>query len=205
MAEITGISPQKKDKTRCNIEVDGRFYCGMKLETAIKNRLKVGSVVSPEYLAELQLESEKTTALDKALMHITSSMKTEKEIRDHLKRKGYLKDVCDHVIEKMKEYGFLNDGEYAKVFAESAKKREGKRMIALKLRRKGVDEDEIERALDELTVEEEAAAQILNKYMRGKTPDRETLSKAYRHLLNKGYDYEIAKHALQTLGVDDEN
>ena len=51
MAEITGISPQKKDKTRCNIEVDGRFYCGMKLETAIKNRLKVGSVVSLEYLA----------------------------------------------------------------------------------------------------------------------------------------------------------
>ena len=57
MAEITGISPQKKDKTRCNIEVDGRFYCGMKLETAIKNRLKVGSVVSLEYLAELPLES----------------------------------------------------------------------------------------------------------------------------------------------------
>ena len=29
MAEITGITPQIKDKERCNIEVDGRFFCGI--------------------------------------------------------------------------------------------------------------------------------------------------------------------------------
>ncbi len=87
MAEITSITPQKKDKTRCNIEVDGRFYCGMKLETVMANRLKVGAAVTPESLAAIQLESEKQTALDKALTHITASMKTERDIRDFLKRK----------------------------------------------------------------------------------------------------------------------
>ena len=46
MAEITGITPQIKDKERCNIEVDGRFFCGMKLETVVKHRLKVGVAVS---------------------------------------------------------------------------------------------------------------------------------------------------------------
>ncbi|MDE6274309.1 MAG: RecX family transcriptional regulator [Clostridiales bacterium] len=205
MAEITGITPQKKDKTRCNIEVDGRFYCGMKLETVMQNRLKVGSVVSPEELAAIQLESEKTPALDKALTHITASMKTEREIRDYLRRKGYLQDVCDYVVEKMKDYGFLNDEEYAKAFAENAKKREGKRMIALKLKRKGVSDEDIECTLENLTGEEESAKNVLNKYMRGKTADRETLSKAYRHLLSKGYDYEIAKSALRALGAEDED
>ena len=122
MAEITAITPQKKDKTRCNLEVDGRFYCGMKLETVVKNRLKVGVIVSGEELSRMQLESEKTTALDKALTHITSSMKTEKEIRDFLKKKGYLRDVSDYVIEKMREYGFLDDGEYARSYAERAVK-----------------------------------------------------------------------------------
>jgi len=48
MAEITAITPQKKDKTRCNIEVDGRFYCGMKLETVMQNRLKAGMSVTPD-------------------------------------------------------------------------------------------------------------------------------------------------------------
>ena len=45
MNEITAITPQVKDKTRCNIYIDGRFYCGMSLETTIKNRLKVGQIV----------------------------------------------------------------------------------------------------------------------------------------------------------------
>ena len=113
--EITAITPQKKDKTRCNIEVDGRFYCGMKLETVVKNRLKAGVSVTPEYLSTLQLESEKQTTLDKALTHISFSMKTEKEVRDFLIKKGYLQDVCDFVIEKMREHAFLDDETYARI------------------------------------------------------------------------------------------
>ena len=58
MAEITAITPQIHDKTRCNIEVDGRFFCGMKLVTVIQNRLKVGSIVTAESLAKMQLEEK---------------------------------------------------------------------------------------------------------------------------------------------------
>ena len=62
LSEITQITPQVKDKTRCNIYIDGRFYCGLTLEAAVKNRLKVGQSVTAERLAEIQLESEKQTA-----------------------------------------------------------------------------------------------------------------------------------------------
>ncbi len=205
MAEITAITPQKKDKLRCNLEVDGRFYCGMKLETVMKNRLKVGLVVTEESLAVLQLESEKQTALDKALTHITVSMKTEKEIRDYLKRKGYLQDVCDYVVEKMKGYGFLDDAQYAKQYAESAGKRKGARLIAMELRRRGVDEDTAMAAVSEITDGEESAKRVLEKYLRGKELNRETYRKAYAHLISKGYDYDTAKSALGALKDDDED
>lgn len=206
MAVITGITPQVKDKTRCNIEVDGRFYCGMKLETVMQNRLKAGLTVSLEELSRIQLESEKTTALDKALTHITASMKTEREIRDYLKKKGYLADVCDYVVEKMKGYGFLDDGQYARAYAESAGKKKGRRLIAAELRRKGVDDGHIERALEDLTGERESAERLLAKYMRGKERDRKTLSKAYSYLLGKGYDYDTAKSALEAFGsTEDED
>ena len=49
MSEITEISPQVKDKNRCNIYVDGSFYCGMKLETAVRSRLKVGQHVEKRF------------------------------------------------------------------------------------------------------------------------------------------------------------
>lgn len=204
MAEITGITPQVKDKMRCNIEVDGRFYCGMKLETVMQNRLKVGMNVSPDELSRLQLESEKTASLDKALSHISATMKTEREIRDFLKRKGYLADVCDYVVEKMKGYGFLDDGQYAKSYAESAGKRKGRRLIAAELKRKGVDDGAIEEALGELTGEKESAVRVLEKYMRGKEADRKNLSKGYAYLIGKGYDYETAKSALSAFGGADD-
>jgi SOS response regulatory protein OraA/RecX len=40
--------------------------------------------------------------------------------------------------------------------------------------------------------------------MRGKVCDKETLQKAYRYLMGKGYDYETAKSALATMGETDE-
>lgn len=205
MSEITGIFPQKHDKTRCNIEVDGRFYCGMTLETVMKNRLKVGAAVSSDELSRIQLESEKATALDKALTHITFTMKTEREIRSFLTKKGYLQAVCDYVVDRMKELGYLDDAAYAKRYCESVAGKKGSRLVAAELKRKGVDDEAIFGAVSEITDEEEGAKRCLEKYLRGKECDRETLQKAYRRLLAKGYDYETAKAVLQSLKGCDED
>ncbi len=206
MNEITAITPQLKDKRRCNVYIDGRFCCGLTLESAVKYRLKVGECVSPERLSEIQLESEKNTALDKALTHISATKKTEKQVRDFLQGKGYLSAVCDYVIEKMRGYGFIDDREYAQDYVGFAASKKGGRLIKMELKAKGVSEEFIENALDALDSgeQERAATRILEKYMRGKTADRETLAKAYRYLLGKGFDYETAKTALSTLGETDE-
>ena len=205
MPEITAITPQKKDKTRCNIEVDGRFYCGMKLETVMQNRLKAGSIVALDELSRMQLESEKQTALDKALVHISVSMKTEREVRDFLKKKGYLEDVVTFVVERMRGYGYLDDGEYARQYAESAGKRKGARVIELELRRKGISDEAIEAAVEGLGSGEETAKKLLEKFLRGKPVDKNTLRKAYQHLIYKGFDYETARAALASLGETDED
>ena len=203
--EITAITPQKKDKTRCNIEIDGRFYCGMKLETVMQNRLKAGEIVTPELLSEMQMQSEKQTALDKALTHITVSMKTEKEIRDFLARKGFLQNVCDYVVDKMKEYGFLDDALYAKQYTEYAGKKKGARLIALELKRRGVDDETARNAVAEIEDGDQASRRVLEKYMRGKEVNRDTLRKAYAHLVSKGFDYDTARSALKSLGDEDED
>ena len=203
--EITAITPQKKDKTRCNIEIDGRFYCGMKLETVMQNRLKAGEIVTPELLSEMQMQSEKQTALDKALTHITVSMKTEKEIRDFLARKGFLQNVCDYVVDKMKEYGFLEHALYAKQYTEYAGKKKGARLIALELKRRGVDDETARNAVAEIEDGDQAARRVLEKYMRGKEVNRDTLRKAYAHLVSKGFDYDTARSALKSLGDEDED
>ena len=207
MNEITAITPQVKDKRRCNIFVDGRFCCGLTLEATVKNRLKVGQTITPERLAEIQLDSEKNTAFDKALTHISATQKTEKQVREFLQGKGYLPAVVDYAIEKLHSYNFLNDGQYAESYVESISKRKGSKLIRMELRSKGVSETEIDAALDALPVEQEieTAKGILEKYMRGKVCDKTTLHKACRYLLGKGYDYEVVKSALTEFGDCDDD
>jgi len=139
------------------------------------------------------------TALDKALQSISYRMKTEREIRSFLQKKGYLDDVVAFVVERMREYRYIDDAAYAEAYCESEKNRKGRLLIAAELRKKGVSDADMERALSALTGEEESAAALLRKYLRGKEPDRKTLSSAYRYLMGKGYDYETAQNALKTL------
>jgi regulatory protein len=206
MNEITAITPQVKDKTRCNVYIDGRFCCGLTLATAIKNRLKVGDVISPERLSTVQFESEKDTALDKALTHVSATRKTEKQVREFLEKKGYLSAVIEYVLEKMRGYNFLNDEEYAEAYVASVGKKKGVRLIKMELKNKGLTDEDIDGAIENMSesAQEEGASSVLEKYMRGKTVDRETLYKAFRYLLGKGFTYEVAKSAISRFGEIDE-
>lgn len=192
MGEITAITPQIKDKRRCNVYVDGRFYCGITLETAVKNRLKAGLTIDEKRLDELQSESEKSAALDKALTHISACAKTEKDVRKFLQSKGYLPTVENYVIEKMRSYGFINDAAYAKTYALSAGKRKGRRLIKYELLGKGIAEADISAAFAEID-EARAAEEIAAKYMRGKAADQKTIAALYRRLISRGFEIETAK------------
>ena len=202
MNEITAITPQVKDKTRCNIYIDNRFCCGLTLETTVKHRLKTGQIISPERLAEIQLDSEKNTAFDKALTHLSATQKTEKQIRDFLAKKGYLTAVADYVVEKLRGYGFLNDGEYAESYVGFAAEKKGGKLIRMELKSKGISDENIDAALETLREEtqEEAAKTLLAKYMRGKTADKQMLAKAARYLFRKGFDYDVTRAALSAFG-----
>ena len=207
MNEITQITPQIKDKRRCNIYVDGRFCCGLTLETAVKNRLKAGMIITPERLAEIQLESEKDVAFDKALTHLSATRKTEKEIRDFLSKKGYLPAVIEYVMEKLRGYDFVNDTDYAKAYVDFSANKKGGRLIRMELRQKGLTDEDIDSALQDVSTEtqEDAAVKILQKYLRSKEITKETLQKAFRYLMGKGFDCDVAKTALQKFGETDDD
>ena len=206
MSEITAITPQAKDKTRCNLYLDNRFYCGLTLECVVVNRLKVGQHVTQKQIDDYQLQSEKSTALDKALTYITATQKTEKQIRDYLQKKGYVQAVIEYVIEKMRGYNFLNDRGYAQDYVQEVSVKKGGKLIKQELKKRGVSDDAIDEALSTLSTEDQTqtALQILQKYLRYKEKDQAALQKAFRYLLGKGFEYEIAKDALSLLGAEQE-
>lgn len=204
MFEITAIQAQVKDKERCNIYLDGQFYCGLKAETVYRYQLQVGQKIEQSRLEEIQFENEKMQALDKAFSYLSATMKTERQMRDYLCKKGYLPSVCDYVLEKLYYYKLLDDKLYTKQYIKSASKTKGARRISLELRQKGVDVDMIDDALITIEDAEQRAKEVLAKYMRYKANTKENLAKAFRYLLSRGFNYDDVKSALANYGMEEE-
>ena len=192
--------------SNCICVNDRAYTAGARCCSVCKNKIRseVELQITEERLAEIQLESEKNTAFDKALTHISATRKTEKQVRDFLREKGYLSDVIDYVLEKMQEYGFVDDSEYAEAYVEFAGGKKGSRLIKAELRKKGIAQEKIDNALDGLSEEMqvETAGAILQKYLRNIERSRETLQKAYRYLISKGFSYDTAKSAMDALGEE---
>ena len=200
MKKITDIKPQAKTPTRCNIYLDNAFYCGLELETVMKNRLKIGQEITLEKLDEIQAESELIKATEKALNLLAKSQKTTKQVRDYLSQKGYTESTVEKVIEKLLDYKYLSDGEYASQYARSHAKNKGKKLIGLELKMRGVSAEDVAEAIEEVGDQTEIAVKIAEKYLKNKQKDRANIHKCYKYLLSKGFDYEVAKVAAQKVG-----
>ena len=199
MSQITSIEQQKKDKTRCSVYVDGAFYCGLKIEIAIKHRLKSGMEIEKSQLDKIQLDNEKIQATEKAMNHLSATLKTKKQMSDFLAGKGYTQAVIDYVIQKLEGYGYIDDYAYCRAYVGSVSGK-GKAALRAALIRRGAAREAIDAALDETDENEDEALAVARKYLRGKDITRETLNKALRHLISRGYGYDVAKSAIFRLG-----
>lgn len=205
MKTITSVSVCAKNKSRSNIFLDGVFYCSMDNLIVVKYNLKEGIEISEEKLNSIQKENEFSTAFDLALTYVSRYKKTKKQVVYYLIKKGYLYVVAIEVVKKLSSYGYVDDKDYATSFVNEKSKNNGKLLIKMQLRAKGVDEKTAENAVGEIEDETPNAIAVAKKYMRSKENNRDNLLKCYRYLLSKGFSFESAKSAIDCLkgGEDD--
>ena len=163
MPKITAITIQEKRKNRCNLFVDGQFFAGVSVETAIKNRLKVGVEIEEKALKELLDENERAEALNKAVEYVSKSLKTKRQVKDYLLKKGYIEDVVWYCIDKLKEYDYIDDCEYIKRYIESVSKTQGKKLVEYKLMAKGVKKQDIASAMNIVKLTPKKMRKLLHK------------------------------------------
>lgn len=191
MMQITDLKPQAKNAKRVSVYLDGSYYCGLDLLTVVKERLKVGQFIERERLIQIQRESELQACMDCALKSLSKSVKTQREVIDRLIKKGFLKEIAEETVDKLKGYGYINDENYSKRYAETYKNYKGKRLIKMELKKRGVDEKTADAVLsNEIEGELETAIKIAEKYVKNKEKDSKTLQKCYKYLLSKGFSYE---------------
>lgn len=197
MAKITDITAQRKNKERVNIFLDGSYYCSLEAITVARNRLELGADVDEELLARIQLESEASSAFERAVGYLSYRSRTEREIERYLLEKGYLSEVVDSVMQKLSEYGFISDERFCREYVAAYGKRVGKYKIRAELKRLGARDEAAEAALDELEEQSEAAYGAALKYLR--THKNADAMKLKRQLYAAGFSGDDIAYASDRL------
>lgn len=198
--KITSIEAQAKNKERVNVYLDGEFFKGVSLETVLKHRLKAGAELTDEELTRVFSDEERTRALEKAAGYVAKSFKTKKQVKDYLVKKGFSEELAWECVDKLKEYGYIDDQEYSKRFIETTAKTQGLKMMEYKLMQKGVRKEDVFAGAEKAEASfSENAAILAEKYMKNKEPIKENYAKLYRYLIGKGFSYEEADFAVKSV------
>ncbi|WP_141784767.1 regulatory protein RecX [Ornithinicoccus hortensis] len=143
------------------------------------------------------------------LRQLTMAPRSRKQLEDKLRQRGCADDVAKTVLDRMTEVGLVDDEAYARSLARTRVETKGlaARAITHELRRKGVAEEHIEQALDDVDpdVEKEQARGLVAKRLRTmRGLEREVQTRRLAGFLaRKGYSggvaYEVIREALADL------
>ena len=136
-----------------------------------------------------------------AVTYMERYVVSEKGVKDYLKKKGFEDKTIMQTIEKLKEYGYVDDEKFAQNYFESLSSNQGKRAIANKLRAKGVSKEIVENLLENVDEEKqiEQATILAQKFVKNREKTPKTKQKCLAHLIYKGYDYSVAQKACKNI------
>lgn len=161
---ITALKVQKKNSNRVNVYLDGEFAFGV--SRIVAAWLRVDQVLTEEKIASIKEQETQEAALQKAMLLLSYRPRAEAEIRQRLGQAGFETGVIDQVIERLRANGLVQDAGFAREWVENrgAFRPRSHKMLAYELRRKGVTEDAIQKALDETSSDDELAYQAAVRY-----------------------------------------
>lgn len=168
--------------------------------------------VDPELDASVDPESAARTIL---LNKLTGQPRTRAELAGTLAERGIPDEVADKVLERFGEVGLIDDAAFAAAWVESRHTGRGlaRRALAHELRHRGVDDQVVRDAVDELDPDRETATarELVRRKLRTmKVPaDRAGRQSVIRRLLGmlarKGYSAGLAMTVIrEELAASDE-
>jgi regulatory protein len=198
---VTKIEVQKRNPKRRSVFIDGKFAFGLDEEVLYKSGLKKGQSLTQQRIEEITEEERKKEAKDVALKFLSFRRRTEKQVKEKLKKKEFDEKSIDATIDKLKEFDLINDLEFATSWVKDrlAFKPRGKKLLRQELWKKGIKKEIIEQVTEELCTDEDKAALELvgkiEKRYRNLEP-KVAKRRMYNFLLRRGFSYGTTKKAL---------
>ena len=172
-------------------------------DTIVRFMLSRDKVINKEELTEIQDFAQFSYGKNLALYHLSFKARTEKEVREYLKKYDIEDTIASQVIANLKDENWVNDRQYAYsiINTNQLSGDKGPYVLAQKLAQKGISKstiEDIQNDFDFTEVAQRVAEKLLKKYT-GKLPARALQEKIIQNLTNKGFSYSDAKSAFDNL------
>ena len=145
--------------------------------------------------------------MNRAVKLLAAKPRSVRELRERLLEKMWTDEaIVESVLDKLKDYKYLDDDQYARDLAVSKlrQKPQGKRRLQQSMSQKKLDKETVDAAISEAfekipedTLIDVAIAKRLR--LKGKPETREDVKKFYDHLLRQGFGFDLIRERMSSV------
>lgn len=168
----------------------------------VKAGIKIGEY-DDKIFYESKKESDEIVAFNLSVKYVGAKIKTEKQIKDYLLKKEFDFSIVKKVVEKLKNYGIVNDNIFAESYVKS-NQNFSKNKLKQKLFSFGVGGENVEQAVEEID-DFVSCLKHAEKFLKNKTIEKSVLDKLIRRLSSMGYGWGTIKKVLNELKMEVED
>jgi len=207
---ISAVAPTKRDPERVSVSIDGKFAFALPAIVVVQRGLTRGIVLDEAAVHELVELAESEKAVEAALTFVAYRPRSEREVRDRLRRREFRPDAIDYAIEKMRGWNYLDDRAFAEFWVENRTEHSprGRRALQSELQAKGIDRAVVGDVLEATDLHEaDSALELARKRLRSLSNLDEATQKRRlgAFLGRRGYGWDVIKPVFAELfsGSDD--
>ncbi|HEY5586871.1 MAG TPA: regulatory protein RecX [Ruminiclostridium sp.] len=204
---ITSIEINKNIVSMAQVHLDDSTSFCLPLKRISILNLDEGNTISAETLEYILTCEVYGAAKSAAVRYFALKLRTSHEINQKLSELGYEENTINKVIENLIEIEYLNDYKYTVKYISEKIKLQPKsvKLLSMELSHKGIPDDIIFRAFEEIDLDEDNIAFELlkKKYSRQTSYDEKVINKMRSFLMNRGFNYQQTSKAISKFLPED--
>ncbi len=162
-------------------------------EDVIVNRELLGKDLDASLLMQIQQDNQFADFYNKAIRYIGIRLRSEKEMRDYLNKKGLFEKDIQVILMRLKEVGLLDDRMFAKAYIHDKLSLTNQGFLKIKntLLQHEIDEGVIDSLLQEVEIDyDERIRKIIAKQLKHNVGTSKMVlrNKLYHQLISLGYE-----------------
>jgi regulatory protein len=196
---ITDLQPQKRNKDRLNVFIDGKY--AFSVNTMLGSSLRVGQCLTADEVRKINDSDSFDKARQMSFGYLSYRPRSTAEVRNYLHGKGFDPMLVDGVLDHLKKRDYLDDVAFTRYWIDQRQTHSPRGVLALRheLLKKGVAPTLIDTAVADIDETDAALRAIERKTGRwAKLPKQQFQRKINGFLERRGFSYAIIYEVAKT-------